>query len=570
MSRHSDQDAQRARLIGLGERSFQKSYYPELRRRLAELERFRALLDQAGDSIFLVTLPESQVADCNDSAAKRLGRGRKELIGRDLTDIFPSLARCLNNPEACEPALPASLPSQPMVCMLEAKGAPYPAEITLAERTIEGRRYALIVARDVTDRQRAEEALRAAEEKYRSIFEKALEGIYQASLQGRLLSANPAMADIFGYASAQEMIDTLTDVQNQLYLYPEERDAFMATLRAHGQVKDRELRLLRKDGTVIWISVSARLVRDANGSPLFVEGFLTDITARKKAQEELAALNRRLEGLVLERTADLARKAQELESANQRLLELDALKNALLSSVSHELRTPLTSVLGFTRIIEKDFTRTFLPLARQDPTLHSKARRIGDNLEIIRQESERLTRMINDFLDISKIESGRLEWNDCFVMLKDAVSGAVHAVQGQLEQKPGLQLTVDVQEGLPPVRVDPDRLFQVLINLLQNAMKFTAHGSIVLRAVRDDDGIRITVTDTGVGIPEQELHKVFNKFHQAQWDDAQGSKPPGTGLGLSICKQIVEHYGGRVWVESAPGQGSSFHFTLPLPESLPD
>ncbi len=114
--------------------------------------------------------------------------------------------------------------------------------------------------------------------------------------------------------------------------------------------------------------------------------------------------------------------------------------------------------------------------------------------------------------------------------------------------------------------MDPDRLFQVLINLLQNAMKFTTQGSIILRAVKDNDDIRISVTDTGVGIPEQELRKIFNKFHQAQWDEAQGSKPPGTGLGLAICKQIVEHYGGRIWVESTPGQGSSFHFTLPLPD----
>lgn len=564
MNRHSDQDAQRARLIGLGERSFQKSYYPELRKRLAELERFRALLDQAGDSIFLVALPDSQVADCNDSAARRLGSNRKDIIGRDLTAIIPSLAPWLEQTSTQASSGKGRGGSSPMVCLLEAHDGPYPAEITLAKRGIEGKRYALIVARDVTERLRAEEALRTAEEKYRSIFEKALEGIYQVSMQGLLLNANPAMASILGFASAQEMIDTLTDVQNQLYLYPEDYDAFMAHLDVHGQVRDRELRLLRKDKVVIWVSVSARLVRDADGSPLFVEGFLTDITARKKAQEELAALNRRLEGLVLERTADLARKAQELESANQRLLELDSLKNALLSSVSHELRTPLTSVLGFTRIIEKDFARAFLPLARQDPTLHSKARRIGGNLEIIRQESERLTRMINDFLDISKIESGRLEWNDCYVMLKDAASGAVQAVRGQLEQKPELRLVVDVQEGLPPVYIDPDRLLQVLINLLQNAMKFTAHGSIVLRALKVDDGICITVTDTGVGIPKQELRKIFNKFHQARWDEAQGSKPPGTGLGLAICKQIVEHYGGRIWVESTPGQGSSFHFTLPL------
>lgn len=565
MSRHSDQDSQRARLIGLGERSFQKSYYPELRKRLAELERFRALLDQASDSIFLVALPENQVADCNDSAARRLGRNRKDLIGRDLTDIFPSLTLCLNKPTTRDSAQSDPPPSQPVVCMLDTDNASFPAEITLAERSIEGRRYALIVARDVTDRLRAEEALRAAEEKYRSIFEKALEGIYQVSMQSKLLNANPAMAAILGFASAQEMVDEVIDVQNQLFPHPEEYDAFVADLRTHGQVRDREMRMRRKDGAGIWISVSARLVRDTDGSPLFVEGFLTNITARKKAQEELAALNRSLEGIIHERTADLARKAEELESANQRLVELDALKNALLSSVSHELRTPLTSVLGFTRLIEKDFTKAFLPLARQDPVLKSKARRIGDNLDIIRQESERLTRMINNFLDISKIESGRLEWNDCFVLLPDVVSGAVHAVQSQLEQKMGLRLVVDVQQGLPPVWVDPDRLFQVLLNLLQNALKFTTQGRIAVNAVKEGDAVLFTVADTGVGIPDQDLEDVFTKFHQVHWDEELGPKPSGTGLGLAICRQIVEHYGGRIWAESRPGQGSAFHFTLPLP-----
>ena len=154
----SDQDSQRARLIGLGEHSFQKSYYPELRKRLSELERFRALLDQATDSIFLVGHPEKIVEDCNEFAALRLGMSYKEIVGRDLTEILPSLTKCLSClPEDDCVEKKSRAPQEMVICMLEGQdGESYPADITLVDRMIEGRRYTLVVARDITDRQRAE------------------------------------------------------------------------------------------------------------------------------------------------------------------------------------------------------------------------------------------------------------------------------------------------------------------------------------------------------------------------------------------------------------------------------
>lgn len=291
-----------------------------------------------------------------------------------------------------------------------------------------------------------------------------------------------------------------------------------------------------------------------------------EVEERRRAEEELARLNRDLEQLVAERTAELEGKARELKEANRRLLELDELKSAFLSSVSHELRTPLTSVLGFTKLITRDFQGSFLPLAG-DEALRKKAERIHGNLHIIEQEGERLTRLINDFLDLTKIESGHFEWFDREIAPRDVIQRAVQAVRGLYAQNPLVELVAELEEGLPAVFADADRLEQVLINILNNAAKFTAQGRVALRAGRAPDGfLRLSVSDTGVGIPESELDKIFDKFHQVVHQDTLLEKPKGTGLGLAICRQIVRHYGGRIWAESEPGRGSTF--TVELPPAL--
>lgn len=575
MSRHSETNPaspdesvrarERQRLMGLGERSFHKSYYPELRKRLEELERFRTLLDQANDAIFLVRMPEALVVDCNEAAARILDKERSELPGLPVQEVFQDMGQsdvlealqrprettgehellCLENDDDTGECLRAM-------------------EMTFSVRDMGEERFAVIVARDVTQRVQAEHALRQAEEKYRSIFEKALEGIFQVSYDGRLLSSNPALAAILGYSSPHELAASFENIKNA-YEDPAERELFLQEIGRTGQVFGKEMRLVRKSGSRIWVSVTARLVRDQDGKPLFIEGFINDITARKTAQQKLAELNRRLETLVQQRTRDLERKAEELEEANQQLRELDAMKNVLLSSVSHELRTPLTSVLGFARLIEKDFSRDFEPLARGNKQLETRSQRICENLGIIRQESERLTRMINDFLDLSKIESGRLEWNDCEVQIADSVYSALAAVQATVEDKPELELIVEVQEDLPPLYMDPDRLYQVLLNLLNNAVKFTSKGFVSIKLeLTDSDELHVAVSDSGPGIPVADHEHVFSKFHQVRWDESLGPKPPGTGLGLAICKQIVEHYKGRIWAASPKEGGAAIHFTLPV------
>ncbi len=276
------------------------------------------------------------------------------------------------------------------------------------------------------------------------------------------------------------------------------------------------------------------------------------------AVRETIALRRNLEAQVSARTLDLAVKAQELERANGRLQELDRLKSRFLSSVSHELRTPLTAILGFARIVRRDVTQWVLPKLCREDRVHAKAVRIEGNLDVIQEEGNRLTRLINDVLDLARIESGRMEWHDRDLQVGWCVEQAVGLMRGAIEHRSGVSLCVDVEEPLPVVRADPDRIIQVLVNLLGNALKFTEDGEVRVRAAADRGGVRIAVEDTGKGLDAGDLERLFERFHQGG-----SSRGSGTGLGLAICREIVEHYGGVIGAEPRRGMGSRFVFTVP-------
>jgi len=242
--------------------------------------------------------------------------------------------------------------------------------------------------------------------------------------------------------------------------------------------------------------------------------------------------------------------------------EVDRMKTEFISTVSHELRTPLTSVLGFAKIIRKKFVEDILPrLDAADRKARRASDQIGDNLGIIVSEGERLTELVNDVLDIAKMESGKIEWDLRPVTIGEVVERSVTATRALIEQK-GLRLNVDLGFGLPSFLGDRDRLIQVLLNLISNAVKFTTTGGITIEAAIDGEMIRVGVVDTGPGISEKDQEIIFEKFKQA--GDTLTEKPKGTGLGLPICRQIVDRHGGRIWVESAPGAGSAFWFTLPI------
>lgn len=242
--------------------------------------------------------------------------------------------------------------------------------------------------------------------------------------------------------------------------------------------------------------------------------------------------------------------SRTLEEANRRLKELDKLKSDFLSSVSHELRTPLSSIKSATEILLKK----------------ERDRKTQEEfLSIIHEESIRLTSLINDLLDLSKIESGKVEWHWERVEVPEVVQASLQAVE-TLREKKKIDLALYLEGSLPTIYSDRNHLMQVLINLLDNAIKFTdAKGKITVTASKEKtpkEEVQFGVKDTGIGIATEDLSRIFDKFYQVR--QTAHDKPKGTGLGLAICKEIVERHGGRIWAESTLGKGSCFFFVLPI------
>ncbi|MEF8749101.1 MAG: sensor histidine kinase [Candidatus Accumulibacter propinquus] len=249
------------------------------------------------------------------------------------------------------------------------------------------------------------------------------------------------------------------------------------------------------------------------------------------------------------KSRELTAATLELQEANERLQELDRVKDDIMSSVTHELRTPLTSI------------RAFSELLRDDPRMHlaDRERFLG----LIVSEAERLTRLINQTLDLAKIESGRADWNGCELDLKEVIEQSI-AATSQLFREKGADVELDLPDNPPLILADRDRLIQVMLNLLSNAVKFLAPGSGRVRVAlqRLADGLEVSVADNGPGIRAEDQQLIFEKFRQV--GDTMTAKPAGTGLGLPISRRIVEHFGGKLWVESVPGEGATFRFTLPF------
>ncbi len=291
------------------------------------------------------------------------------------------------------------------------------------------------------------------------------------------------------------------------------------------------------------------------------ESFVTMSKKLRKSHEALEEHSRALE----EQTRTLEQKVEErtleLKEANNKLQETDKRKTEFLSIASHELRTPLAAVLGYTKIIKNRLEDVIFPnVATEDSKVVMSMSKVQNGLDTLVLEGRRLTDLINDLLDIEKIESGETEWKTEHVSVAEIIKHATDLTRSSFEEN-CIELIIDVEDELPEVVGDTGRLEQVVINLISNAVKFTENGTITCRARNINSELVISVIDTGRGIPGGDHEKIFEKFKQS--GTVIKGKQKGTGLGLPICKEIVKHHGGRIWVESELGKGSTFIFTLP-------
>ena len=352
-------------------------------------------------------------------------------------------------------------------------------------------------------------------------------GLFRISPAGDILEFNPALIDMLGFQDGDSL--KKADVA-ELWLRPQERARFEAVIEREGVVKNFEMEMRRRDGSVIWCEQSARAVYDAAGKVGHWEGVLVDVTSRKLAEEEA---NR-----ARDRVRDLA-------------LETARLRSDFLASMSHEIRTPLTGIIGTGEL-----------LSRFDLT--PEQRRLT---EIIRSSGELLLTIVNDILDFSKLADGKVVLEKLDFDLLEMTEGLVDSFAAAARAK-GIELAMYVDLKMTTGLLgDQGRLRQVLNNLVANAIKFTEHGEVTVRVTETEDAtggvlVRFEIADTGIGIPFAAQGRLFQPFVQAE--SSTSRRFGGTGLGLVIAAKLTDQMGGEIGFESDPGKGSNFHFTARL------
>jgi len=260
----------------------------------------------------------------------------------------------------------------------------------------------------------------------------------------------------------------------------------------------------------------------------------------------------------------VSERTRELHLANERLRQADAAKSNFLSVVSHEIRTPLNTILGFTELIAEKTAQIILPnINTKDQKVKKTAETVNRDLNIIISEGERLTTLVDNLLNISKIESGKFDGEKERLDIAEVVKHALSLTE-PLFEKAGLDIYVELEDGIPTVLGNKDMLIQVIINLLSNAVKFTREGFIKLSAQNMGDKILVAIEDTGDGIHSDHLERIFERFYRVESPDGDSLNNRSMGLGLYICREIIEKHGGKIWAESQPGKGSRFYFHLPV------
>ena len=377
---------------------------------------------------------------------------------------------------------------------------------------------------DITDHRHAQEALRESEGRFRGTFENAAVGIAHKDADGRFLRVNETYCEIVGYTRLELLARTFQDITYAEDLETE-LEQYLSLMRGELPSYSLEKRYIRKDGSLIWIDVSISLQRDAAGQPAYAIAVLQDISERKRLEEE-------------------SRQAREAaESANRA-------KDEFLANVSHEIRTPMNAIIGMTELV-------------LDTPMNDDQRQC---LETVKSAADNLLAIINDLLDFSKIEAGKLELDPTDFALRPMLGDTLRALAMRAHRK-GLELVFKLEPDVPDALVgDAGRLRQILFNLVDNAIKFTDYGEVVIRvevaadlAAEGEIGLRFTVSDTGIGIPPEKQETIFRAFEQE--DTSTTRRYGGTGLGLTIAARLVALMGGTIAVQSEPGRGSTFTFT---------
>jgi two-component system, sensor histidine kinase len=488
-------------------------------------ERFSKSFHSNPAPMAVTDIETGRVIDINAKWLQMLGYTRDEIIGRTTielgiwanSDKRPGVIRRLRSEGSLR-----EVPNEFVTKSGEIRHALWSGEVI----EYGGKSVLLSLVYDITERKRVEESLSVSEEKFRAVFEGAMESIYLQNLQGRFLDVNRNAYEQLGYSKDEMLQMTPLDIDANASLVPER----IQRILDDGSLSF-ETFLVCKDGSIFSGEINSKVIQ--YGGENIILTVVRDVTERKKLELSLRDLAESLEDRVRRRTA-------ELEQAN-------LAKDQFLANMSHEIRTPMAGVLGMTEI-----------LLHQE--LPEKAQ---DDLEMIRSSAESVMTLINDLFDLSRISQGRLEFRPIEFDVRAMIKNAIDPFEFQARSK-DLDFILSIDESVPSqILCDKDRLAQVLKNLVSNAIKFTEQGFVrvhVKAEKNDEDTLRLnfTVADSGMGIPKNKQKDVFNAF--TQLDPSYSKKFAGMGLGLAISKSLVEGMGGEISVESTKGHGSTFRF----------
>ena len=523
------------RLSGMNRALAQKNY--ELNSEVAERERlnqnlrkvereYRAIIDSVSDIIFELNV-EGDILFLNETWPRVTGTAIDHSLNRNIFDMLHPQDQ-IEQKSAFRQLVAGKRPAyRAFTRLITGDGTYHAVELAMSMlRQDESRQIRVVgMITDIEDRRRTERALTEAEKKYRTIVENAAGGIYQVTPEGQFVSANPAFARILGYDHADQMMRFVRNAHEQLYKNPRERSRFVRELEQTGAVRDYETEMLTKTGEVIWVSENARAVRDEDNRIVYYEGSIENITQRKEAEINMRKA-------IME--SDMASRA----------------KSEFLANMSHELRTPLNAIIGFSEIIKNE---VFGPISQ---------RQYWEYARDIHDSGRQLLRIINDILDVSRIEAGERQLNESLIDMDRLVSSCLNFVSGRIEEAK-LQVN-NLCAGTVPNLVGEDlAVKQSLLNLLSNAVKFTQPGgSITISHEIDNFGqLRLSVTDTGVGMDESEIEKALSPFGQI--NSALSRATSGSGLGLTLVTSLMKLHGGSLELVSQKGIGTTATLVFP-------
>jgi len=484
-------------------------------------EQFRTLFSEAPDGIARISA-DGYFLQANAALCRMLSYSEEELRAKtwldvthpddlDLSREFGESLRAANSPMGYEKRYVDK----------HGRAIPVRIRVTMVRDAEGASRYAIAHVENVTESKRAKEALQASDERYRKLFARNLAGVLRTSPDGRILDCNQALAVILGCASPAELIGKRL---HEFYYSRADGEQFLQVLMRDKVLAGHVTRFRRRDGQPVWTLANAHyFVDETDGEVL--EGTLIDITDRKQAEDQL-------------------RQAKEIAERSNRA------KSAFLANMSHEIRTPMNGILGMAGLLLE---------SNLDPRQRSRA-------QTVRDSAEALLGILNDVLDLSKMEAGKLQLENTPFDLRSVVEGVADLMAVKAQEK-GVELLCLIEPDVSTqLSGDASRLRQVLVNLAGNAVKFTTSGEVSIRVKladpRDPEQIRFEVKDTGIGIPEDKRHLLFQPFSQV--DPSTARRFGGTGLGLSIVQMLAEMMGGKVGVQSEDGKGSLFWFTVPL------